>query len=205
MPNGSILVTGGAGYIGSHVVQQLAQAGERVVVLDNLGRGFRQAVTAGEFIVGDVGDYALVSRLLDGAQVDTVMHFAAHTIVPESVAQPLKYYANNTCATRSLLQACADNGVTNFVFSSTAAVYGMPEDGYADEESPTRPINAYGTSKLLSDVVQEYRPVPEPHDLIWTRQATISSDDRKVTNLKARRITRNTTPSGTGPSDTARP
>jgi UDP-glucose 4-epimerase len=151
LSKGSILVTGGAGYIGSHVVQQLAEAGERVVVLDNLGRGFRQAVTAGEFIVGDVGDYALVSRLLDGAQVDTVMHFAAHTIVPESVAQPLKYYANNTCATRSLLQACADNGVTNFVFSSTAAVYGMPEDGYADEESPTRPINAYGTSKLMSE------------------------------------------------------
>jgi UDP-glucose 4-epimerase len=145
------LVTGGAGYIGSHVVQQLAEAGEQIVVLDNLGRGFRQAVTAGELIVGDVGDYALVSRLLSGARVDTVMHFAAHTIVPESVAQPLKYYANNTCATRSLLQACVENGVKHFVFSSTAAVYGMPENGYADEESPTRPINAYGTSKLMSE------------------------------------------------------
>jgi UDP-glucose 4-epimerase len=133
------------------VVQQLAQAGEQIVVLDNLGRGFRQAVTAGELIVGDVGDYALVSRLLAGGKVDTVMHFAAHTIVPESVAQPLKYYANNTCATRGLLQACAENGVKNFVFSSSAAVYGMPENGYADEESPTRPINAYGTSKLMSE------------------------------------------------------
>jgi UDP-glucose 4-epimerase len=133
------------------VVQQLAQAGEQIVVLDNLGRGFRQAVTAGELIVGDVGDYALVSRLLAGGKVDTVMHFAAHTIVPESVAQPLKYYANNTCATRALLQACAENGVKNFVFSSSAAVYGMPENGYADEESPTRPINAYGTSKLMSE------------------------------------------------------
>jgi UDP-glucose 4-epimerase len=151
LPRGSILVTGGAGYIGSHVVQQLAQAGEQIVVLDNLGRGFRQAVTAGELIVGDVGDYALVSRLLAGGKVDTVMHFAAHTIVPESVAQPLKYYANNTCATRGLLQACAENGVKNFVFSSSAAVYGMPENGYADEESPTRPINAYGTSKLMSE------------------------------------------------------
>ena len=151
MPRGSILVTGGAGYIGSHVVQQLAQAGEQILVLDNLGRGFRQAVTAGELIVGDVGDYALVSRLLAGGKVDTVMHFAAHTIVPESVAQPLKYYANNTCATRALLQACAENGVKNFVFSSSAAVYGMPENGYADEESPTRPINAYGTSKLMSE------------------------------------------------------
>jgi UDP-glucose 4-epimerase len=149
--SGAILVTGGAGYIGSHVVQQLAQAGEQIVVLDNLGRGFRQAVIAGELVVGDVGDYTLVSRLLSDHPIDTVMHFAAHTIVPESVAQPLKYYGNNTCSTRSLLQACNEHGVKNFVFSSTAAVYGMPETGYADEESPTRPINAYGTSKLMSE------------------------------------------------------
>jgi UDP-glucose 4-epimerase len=148
---GSILVTGGAGYIGSHVVRQLGEAAERVLVLDNLGRGFRQAVTAGELVVGDVGDRTLVSRLLAEHGVDTVMHFAAHTIVPESVAQPLKYYGNNTCNTRNLLQACVEHGVKNFVFSSTAAVYGMPDEGYADEESPTRPINAYGTSKLMSE------------------------------------------------------
>jgi UDP-glucose 4-epimerase len=129
----------------------LGEAGERVVVLDNLGKGFRQAVTAGELVVGDVGDYALVSRLLAEHGVDTVMHFAAHTIVPESVALPLKYYGNNTCSTRGLLQACIENQVRHFVFSSTAAVYGMPADGYADEESPTRPINAYGTSKLMSE------------------------------------------------------
>jgi UDP-glucose 4-epimerase len=149
--NGSILVTGGAGYIGSHVVRQLGEAAEKVVVLDNLGRGFRQAVTSGELVVGDVGDQRLVSRLLAEHRVDTVMHFAAHTIVPESVAQPLKYYGNNTCSTRVLLQACLENQVKNFVFSSTAAVYGMPDQGYADEESPTRPINAYGTSKLVSE------------------------------------------------------
>jgi UDP-glucose 4-epimerase len=101
--------------------------------------------------VGDVGDYDLVSRLLAEHQIDTVMHFAAHTIVPESVALPLKYYGNNTCSTRSLLQACLENKVKHFVFSSTAAVYGMPQDGYASEESPTNPINAYGTSKLMSE------------------------------------------------------
>ena len=139
MSNGSVLVTGGAGYIGSHVVRQLGESHENVIVLDNLGKGFRQAVTAGELVVGDVGDQALVSRLMAEHKVETVMHFAAYTIVPESVAQPLKYYGNNTCSTRALLQACLDNGVKNFVFSSTAAVYGMPEQGYADEESADSP------------------------------------------------------------------
>jgi UDP-glucose 4-epimerase len=147
----SVLVTGGAGYIGSHVVRQLGEAGEQVLVIDSLVKGFRQAVTAGDLVVADIGDYALVTRLMAEYRVDTVMHFAAHTIVPESVAQPLKYYGNNTCATRSLLQACLDNEVKHVVFSSTAAVYGVPQDGYAQEDSPTRPINAYGTSKLMSE------------------------------------------------------
>ena len=151
MTNRSILVTGGAGYIGSHVVRQLTEAGERVVVLDNLGKGFRQAVIAAELVVGEVGDAALVSKLLADHEGDTVMHFAAHTIVPESVALPLKYYGNNTCSSRTLLQACIDHRVEHCVFSSTAAVYGIPEEGYASEESPTRPINAYGTSKLMTE------------------------------------------------------
>ena len=146
-----ILVTGGAGYIGSHVVRQLGEKGEPAVTLDNLSTGFEDAVTAGELVVGDTGDRALVTRLLRDYAIDTVMHFAAHTIVPESVENPLKYYANNTCSTRNLLESCAEAGVKYFIFSSTAAVYGMPEGGIATEASPTRPINPYGTSKLMSE------------------------------------------------------
>jgi len=147
----TILVTGGAGYIGSHVVRQLTQRGEPVVVLDNLSTGFRSAVLDAKLIVGDTGDRELVSRLLRDHQVTKVLHFAAHTIVPESVSNPLKYYGNNTCSTRNLLQCCQEAGVKNFVFSSTAAVYGIPAGGICAEDSPTQPINAYGTSKLMSE------------------------------------------------------
>jgi UDP-glucose 4-epimerase len=175
--NGSILVTGGAGYIGSHVVRQLGEAGENIVVLDDLSRGFRQAVTAGGLVVGDVSDYALVSRLLAEHRVDTVMHFAAHTIVPESVAKPLKYYGNNTCSTRVLLQACVEHGVKHFVFSSTAAVYGIPEQGYAHEESPTRPINPYGTSKLMSEWMLRDVAAVSPLRYVTLRYFNVAGSD----------------------------
>jgi len=151
MSHGSILVTGGAGYIGSHVVLQLRARGERVAVLDDLSRGFRQAVVDAPLVVGNVGDRDTVLKLLREHRIDTVMHFAAFTIVPESVREPLKYYANNTCATRNLLECCIASGVRHFVFSSTAAVYGIPADGSASESTPTLPINAYGTSKLMSE------------------------------------------------------
>lgn len=148
---GTVLVTGGAGYIGSHVVRQLGEAGERVVVLDNLSTGFRSAVMAGTLVVGDTGDAATVSRVIAEHGVSTIMHFAAHTIVPESVSDPLKYYGNNTCATRNLLACAVAGGVQHFIFSSTAAVYGIPPDGVAAEDSPTAPINPYGWSKLMSE------------------------------------------------------
>ncbi len=151
MKPASILVTGGAGYIGSHVVLQLRARGERVVVLDDLSRGFRQAVLDTPLVVGKVGERETVLKVLREHQVDTVMHFAAYTIVPESVSEPLKYYGNNTCSTRSLLESCLEAGVKHFVFSSTAAVYGIPEAGVAAEDTPTAPINPYGTSKLMSE------------------------------------------------------
>ncbi|HEY0746843.1 MAG TPA: UDP-glucose 4-epimerase GalE [Steroidobacteraceae bacterium] len=176
---GAILVTGGAGYIGSHVVRQLGEAGERVVVLDNLIKGFKQAITAGELIVGDVGDYLLVSQLLAEHQVDTVMHFAAHTVVPESVSLPLKYYGNNTCATRSLLQACIENRVKHFVFSSTAATYGIPPDGYASEDTPTNPINAYGTSKLMTEWMLRDVSAVNPLRYIALRYFNVAGADPK--------------------------
>jgi len=147
----TVLVTGGAGYIGSHVVLQLRARNESVVIVDDLSTGFRQAVGDTPLVVGDVGDRALLARVLSEHRVGTVMHFAAKTIVPESVREPLRYYGNNTAATRNLLEACMQSGARRFVFSSTAAVYGLPAGGVAREDMPLAPINPYGTSKLMSE------------------------------------------------------
>jgi UDP-glucose 4-epimerase len=147
----TILVTGGAGYIGSHVARQLAERGEKLVTLDNLSTGFRGAVLHGEFVAGDTGDAELVARVLAAHRIDTVLHFAAHIQVPESVENPLKYYRNNTANTRTLLECCIAARVPHFVFSSTAAVYGIPAAGIATEDTPTVPINPYGWSKLMSE------------------------------------------------------
>ena len=151
MKKKSILLTGGAGYIGSHVLRQLGKNNEDVITLDNLCTGFADAVTAGELVVGDTGDAGLLEDIFSQHEIETVMHFAAHTVVPESVADPLKYYGNNTANSRILLEAAHRHGVRNFVFSSTAAVYGLPPGGRAAEDSPTVPINPYGTSKLMTE------------------------------------------------------
>ena len=148
-----VLVTGGAGYIGSHVVQQLVARGEQVVVIDNLSTGFRNSVRGAELVVGNVGDRALVTELLATHRIDAVLHFAAHTVVPESVSDPLRYYSNNTCNTCNLLVSCAEAGVDKFIFSSTAAVYGLTANGIADEDTPTQPYNPYGMSKLMSETM----------------------------------------------------
>lgn len=149
----NVMVTGGAGYIGSHVVKQLGQSGHNVVTLDNLSKGHRGAVVAGELAVGDTGDEELVIALLRDHAIDTVMHFAAWTIVPESVSDPLKYYRNNTASARSLIECCVAQGVRNFVFSSTAAVYGVPDVAACREDAPLAPINPYGSSKAMAEQI----------------------------------------------------
>jgi len=149
-----VLVTGGAGYIGSHVVWALSDAGRKVVVLDDLSTGRPEALPASaRLVVGSAGDRNLVEGLLVEHGIGTVMHFAASVLVGQSVADPLAYYANNTVNSHTLLSACVAAGVANFIFSSTAAVYGMPEAQPIAETAPTAPINPYGASKLMTETM----------------------------------------------------
>ena len=148
----SVLVTGGAGYIGSHMVLELVERGERVVVLDDLSTGFDWAVAPqAELVIGDIGDRVLLDRLMKARGVETVMHFAGSVVVPESVADPLGYYLNNTVKSRELIAASVANGVGNFVFSSTAAVYGVPDVMPVREETPLNPLSPYGASKWMTE------------------------------------------------------
>ena len=153
MGDKTVLLTGGAGYIGSHVAMDLVREGYEVIILDDLSRGFAAAVMGCELVRADVGDKDLLGALLDNHRVSAVFHFAGSTIVPESVENPLMYYENNTVKSRNLMEACVEYGVRHFIFSSTAAVYGIPESGLVSLDSPTEPVNPYGMSKLMTEVM----------------------------------------------------
>ncbi len=160
----SVLVTGGAGYIGSHMVLELLDAGEDVLVLDNLSTGFRWAVPAeAKFVEGDIGDHNLVRRLLLKNEIDAVIHFAGSIVVPDSISDPLGYYHNNTCKSRSLLACTVEAKVPHFIFSSTAAVYGMPQQNPVAEDARLEPISPYGSSKLMTEIM--LRDTAHAHDL----------------------------------------
>ena len=145
----NILVVGGAGYIGSHMIRLLDQEGHQVVVLDNLSTGHKQAVTAGKLVVGEMADSDLVEQVLGDHQIDAVMHFAACALVGESVMEPAKYYDNNVVATLSLLDAMRRTNVDKIVFSSTCATYGIPENVPISEKEIQAPVNPYGFTKLV--------------------------------------------------------
>jgi len=150
----TVLVTGGAGYIGSHTVHALVDAGERVLVLDNLTTGFASSLPKPMLpIIGNIGDQALVASLIATHKVDAIIHFAGSTIVPESMRDPLGYYRNNTANSRALIETAIDGGVRHFIFSSTAAVYGNPAQVPVTEDDPTVPLSPYGWSKLMTEVM----------------------------------------------------
>lgn len=174
----TVLVTGGAGYIGSHMVVELLAAGERVVVLDNLRTGFRWAVAPGaHLIVGDVGDEALVGRIIREHDVEAIIHFAGSIVVPESVADPLGYYLNNPVKSRSLIAAAVAGGVEQFIFSSTAAVYGMADTMPVSEQTPLAPMSPYGASKLMTEVMLADTARAHPFRYVALRYFNVAGAD----------------------------
>lgn len=150
----TVLVTGGAGYIGSHMIFALLDAGERPVVVDNLSTGLREAVPADvPFVKADIGDAAVMAEIIEHHRIGSIVHFAGSIVVPDSVADPLAYYLNNTVGSRALIQAAVAGGVGHFIFSSSAAVYGAPEANPISEDAPLRPISPYGSSKMMTEIM----------------------------------------------------
>ena len=174
----TVLVTGGAGYIGSHAVLALRDAGWPVVVVDNLVTGFRWALPDDVPLVeGDVGDTALVGRAIAEYGVGAIMHFAGSIVVPESVSDPLKYYGNNTAASRNLIEVAVRGGVRHFIFSSTAATYGAPEEVPVREDAPTHPINPYGASKLMTEWMLRDVAAAHPMNYVALRYFNVAGAD----------------------------
>ncbi|WP_414902629.1 UDP-glucose 4-epimerase GalE [Sphingomonas flavalba] len=174
----TVLVTGGAGYIGSHAVLALRDAGWPVVVIDNLTTGFRWAVPEGvPFVEGDVADDAVVRPLIAAYGIGAILHFAGSIVVPESVVDPLKYYRNNTVASRALLESAVAGGVRHFIFSSTAATYGAPESRPVDETAPQRPINPYGMSKLMTEAMLADTAAAHPINYAALRYFNVAGAD----------------------------
>ncbi|WP_422363911.1 UDP-glucose 4-epimerase GalE [Pyruvatibacter mobilis] len=174
----TVLVTGGAGYIGSHTVLALSDRGEDVVVLDNLSTGFRSVIPEGiELVVGDIGDRALLDSVMDRYEVDAVVHFAGSIVVPDSVTDPLGYYLNNTVKTRELLAAAVAHAVPRFIFSSTAAVYGTPEIVPVTEDAVLAPISPYGSSKLMTEWMLRDTAAAHPLNYVALRYFNVAGAD----------------------------
>jgi UDP-glucose 4-epimerase len=175
-----VLVTGGAGFIGSHMVLDLLDAGEDVLVLDNLSTGFRWAVPEeAKFVEGDVGDHNLVRRLLLRNAIDAILHFAGSIVVPESVTDPLGYYLNNTCKSRSVIACAVETKVPHFVFSSTAAVYGIPKVNPVPEDAELQPISPYGSSKLMTEIMLRDTAMAHPLRFVALRYFNVAGADPK--------------------------
>jgi len=176
----AVLVTGGAGYIGSHMVLRLCDAGETVVVLDNLVTGFDWAIDPrASFVEGNAGDMALVAELISKHGIDAIIHFAGSIVVPESVADPLKYYANNTATSRNLIEAAVKAGVKHMVFSSTAAVYGMTGLEPVAEDTPLTPMSPYGRSKLMTEWMLQDTAAAHPFSFGALRYFNVAGADPK--------------------------
>ncbi|MDX1917732.1 MAG: UDP-glucose 4-epimerase GalE [Candidatus Caenarcaniphilales bacterium] len=175
----SILVTGGAGYIGSHIVKQLSESGRKPIVLDNLSTGHSHLLIHGEKLISiDLFDFEAVDRLFEEHQFESIIHCAASIVVPESMGDPLKYYRNNTQNTLNLLSACLKHKVKNFLFSSTAAVYGIPEGGVAFEDSALAPINPYGASKMMSErILQDLHRAYDRLNFVILRYFNVAGAD----------------------------